>query len=74
MVGCGSPFFHISERHDQIQKDLPDRWIYGISRKEKTEKTLESCDYVRLHKNHKFYVQNSTNARAIFIKIMNIIL
>lgn len=48
MVGCGSPFFHISERHDRIQKDLPDRWIYGISRKEKTEKAEEDAGKLRL--------------------------
>ena len=43
MVGCGSPFFHISERHDQIQKDLPDRWIYGIS-----WKVAIMCDYIKI--------------------------
>lgn len=48
MVGCGSPFFFFSERHDQIQKDLPDRWIYGISRKEKTEKAEEDAEKLRL--------------------------
>ena len=46
--GLWKSFFHISERHDQIQKDLPDRWIYGISRKEKTEKAEEDAGKLRL--------------------------
>ena len=48
MVGCGSPSDKSNERHDRIQKDLPDRWIYGISRKEKTEKAEEDAEKLRL--------------------------
>ena len=48
MVGCGSPFIQISERHEQIQNELPDTWIYGISRKEKTEKAEEDAGKLRL--------------------------
>lgn len=42
------PFSIFLRRHDQIQKDLPDRWIYGISRKEKTEKAEEDAGKLRL--------------------------
>ena len=51
MVGCGSPFFHISERHDQIQKDLPDRWIYGGKDRESGRrrwKVAIMCDYIKI--------------------------
>ena len=49
MVGCGSPFFHISERHDQIQMDLRNQ-PEGKDRESgrRRWKVAIMCDYIKI--------------------------